>query len=103
MGEVFNADRIILRDGVPEYFCHGVRLIERMPADMVRITLCRDQGVDIDGIPPLSLPVVVINVPLACMIWNMSATAQWAIERRLLHVKPVGPAALPSPYSPFLM
>lgn len=101
--ELFNADRVINRDGVPEFFVHGPRMIERMPGDVMRFTFCRDQSVDPDGLLPFSMPVFIVNTPLSCMLWNNHATAQWLFQNRLLHIKPIGPTALQSVFSPLLM
>lgn len=92
MGGLFDADRIVNREGIPEFFVHGPRFIEHMPGDTVRMTFCRDQQ---PFTRQLSVPVVILNLPLGCMIWNASATHQWVFDRGLLRkTAPVGPAAL---------
>jgi hypothetical protein len=103
MEKIFDPDRISAQDGVPEYFCHGPRMIELMPGDMLRVTLCRDQLRDVDGVPPFSVPVAVLNIPVACFLWNVNAMTTWAFRRSLLKMRPVGPVSLEQTFSPLLM
>jgi hypothetical protein len=94
---LFRPERIIDLANIPEYFCHGPRNIELLPCDMVRMILCRDEPVQACGIIPLSVPVLALTLPAACMVWNFSASAQWAHARGLLLRPPIGPTELRPP------
>lgn len=94
MGELFNPAWIISRDDVPTFYCHGTRGIEFLDGGLARIWICEDQPVAAHGVAPMSKPLAIAIVPVACFVWNLLAQSQYAFDRGILATAPRGPVAL---------
>lgn len=91
--DLFSRERIIQRANVPQFFVHGPRWLEIVDGGLIRVRLCEDQAV-IQGLAPMSVPVVDILTPLANYVWNTTAHVEWAFDRGLLRMNPCGPTVL---------
>jgi hypothetical protein len=92
--DLFRPERILKVFGIPEYFVHGVRHMELLPGDMIRMVICRDEPVIVTGLPPHSVPVLALNIPTPCALWNSQAIYQWSFDRGLTCKTPLGPSEL---------
>lgn len=93
MSAIFDPNRIISRLDVPTYFCHGTRHVEFLEGGLVRNWLCEDIPSK-SGLAPMSRPVAVVIVPMACYVWNILAQAEHAFDHGIMRTRPNGPCKL---------
>lgn len=94
MGILFDPGSILQRSDVPTLYCHGTRRVDVVEGNLVRVWLCEDQPVSVPGLAPMSKPVAIVLVPLACYVWDILAHTEWAFDKGILRTKPRGPAEL---------
>src|SRR4051794_26302408 len=86
MGTLFDANRILRGADVPTFYSHGTRHVEFLDGDLVRVWLCEDQPTVVSGLAPMSRPVAVVLLPVACYVWSILAHAEDSFDRGILRV-----------------